>query len=34
VLFINGELDYAEGKNQNTLRQQDSAKILAAFDGC
>jgi len=33
VLFINGELDYAEGKNQNTLRQQDIEKILAAFDG-
>lgn len=33
VLFINGELDYAEGKNQNSLRQQDLEKILAAFDG-
>ncbi len=32
VLFINGELDYAEGKNQNSLRQQDIEKILAAFD--
>ncbi|HOY24675.1 MAG TPA: N-6 DNA methylase, partial [Cellvibrio sp.] len=32
VLFINGELDYAEGKNQNTLRQQDIEKILASFD--
>ncbi|HOY23738.1 MAG TPA: type I restriction-modification system subunit M [Cellvibrio sp.] len=33
VLFINGELDYAEGKNQNTLRQQDIEKILSALDG-
>lgn len=32
VLFINGELDFAEGKNQNTLREQDSEKILAAFE--
>jgi type I restriction enzyme M protein len=32
VLFINGELDFAEGKNQNTLRDQDSEKILAAFE--
>lgn len=33
VLFINGELDYAEGKNQNILRQQDIEKVIAAFDG-
>ncbi|WP_027695139.1 type I restriction-modification system subunit M [Vibrio litoralis] len=33
VLFINAELDYQEGKNQNVLRQQDLDKIVAAFDG-
>jgi len=32
VIFINGELDYAEGKNQNTLRPQDIEKIVNAFD--
>lgn len=32
VLFINGELDYQEGKNQNSLRQQDIDKILTTFD--
>ena len=32
VLFINGELDYEEGKNQNKLRQQDIEKIVATFD--
>ena len=32
VLFINAELDYQEGKNQNVLRQQDLDKIVAAFD--
>lgn len=32
VLFINAELDYQEGKNQNVLRQQDLEKIVAAFD--
>jgi type I restriction enzyme M protein len=32
VLFINGELRFAEGKNQNTLRAQDSEKILAALE--
>ncbi len=31
VLFINGELDYAEGKNQNSLREQDIAKIVSTF---
>ncbi|MFT7223494.1 MAG: type I restriction enzyme M protein [Cellvibrionaceae bacterium] len=33
VLFINGELDYQEGKNQNTLRAQDIEKIVDTFDG-
>jgi type I restriction enzyme M protein len=33
VLFINGELEFAEGKNQNKLREQDIAKIVAVFDG-
>jgi type I restriction enzyme M protein len=28
VLFINAELEYEEGKNQNKLREQDIAKIL------
>lgn len=32
VLFINGELDYEEGKNQNKLRQQDIEKIVSTFD--
>lgn len=32
VLFINGELDYQEGKNQNSLRQQDISKILRTFE--
>lgn len=32
LLFINGELDYEEGKNQNKLRPQDIAKIVACFD--
>lgn len=32
VLFVNGELDYLEGKNQNTLRAQDLEKILVAFE--
>ena len=32
VLFINGELDYEEGKNQNKLRQQDIDKIVSTFD--
>lgn len=32
VLFINGELEYEEGKNQNKLRQQDIEKIVKAFD--
>lgn len=33
VLFINAELDYEEGKNQNKLREQDIEKINDAFDG-
>lgn len=32
VLFINGELDYQEGKNQNTLRPQDIEKIVTTFE--
>lgn len=32
VLFINSELEYEEGKNQNKLRQQDIEKIVTTFD--
>jgi type I restriction enzyme M protein len=32
IIFINGELDYEEGKNQNKLRDSDIEKILATFD--
>jgi type I restriction enzyme M protein len=32
VLFINAELDYQEGKNQNILRDQDIEKIVGCFD--
>ena len=32
VLFINSELEYEEGKNQNKLRQQDIKKIVQTFD--
>ena len=32
VLFINGELEYEEGKNQNRLRDQDIEKIVSIFD--
>ena len=32
VLFINSELDYEEGKNQNKLRQQDIDKIVTTFE--
>jgi type I restriction enzyme M protein len=32
VLFINGELEFQEGKNQNTLRQCDIDKIVQIFD--
>lgn len=33
VLFINGELEYEEAKNQNKLREQDIEKIVSTFDG-
>jgi len=32
VIFINGELEYAEGKNQNKLRDIDIAHILDVYD--
>ena len=32
VLFINSELEYEEGKNQNKLRLQDIEKIVTTFD--
>ncbi|MCL6572754.1 MAG: type I restriction-modification system subunit M [Bacillus sp. (in: Bacteria)] len=32
VLFIAGESDFQEGKNQNTLRDEDILKLLVAFD--
>ena len=32
VLFINGELEYQEGKNQNKLREQDIQHILSVYD--
>tara|TARA_A200000113_G_scaffold221499_1_gene233450 strand:- start:5035 stop:6780 length:1746 start_codon:yes stop_codon:yes gene_type:complete len=32
VLFINGELEYQEGKNQNKLRDEDIQKIVNAYD--
>ncbi|GAB3369029.1 type I restriction-modification system subunit M [Spongiibacter taiwanensis] len=32
VLFINGELEFEEGKNQNKLRPQDIEKIVQTFD--
>ena len=32
VLFINGELEYQEGKNQNKLRDQDIRHILSVYD--
>ncbi|EPG0367991.1 type I restriction-modification system subunit M [Photobacterium damselae] len=32
VLFINGELEFQEGKNQNKLREQDIAKIVTTFN--
>jgi type I restriction enzyme M protein len=32
VLFINSELEFEEGKNQNTLREQDIAKIVEVFE--
>lgn len=32
VLFINSELEFEEGKNQNKLRSQDITKIVETFD--
>ncbi len=32
VLFINSELEFEEGKNQNKLREKDIQHILATFD--
>jgi type I restriction enzyme M protein len=32
VLFINAELDYQEGKNQNLLREDDIEKVVGCFD--
>lgn len=32
VLFINSELEFEEGKNQNKLRLQDIEKIIATFN--
>lgn len=32
VLFINSELEYQEGKNQNSLRAQDIEKIVQTFE--
>lgn len=32
ILFINGELEYQEGKNQNKLREQDIQHILSVYD--
>jgi len=32
VLFINTELEYEEGKNQNKLRDQDIAKVVSTFE--
>lgn len=32
VLFINSELEYQEGKNQNKLREQDLTKIVDTFE--
>ena len=32
VFFINGELEFEEGKNQNKLRESDIQRILDTFD--
>ena len=32
VLFVNAELEYEEGKNQNKLRTQDLEKIVKTYD--
>ncbi len=33
VLFINAELEYQEGKNQNKLRDIDIQHIIDVYDG-
>ena len=33
VIFINSELEYEEGKNQNNLRDEDINKIISTFEG-
>lgn len=33
ILVVNAEKDFLQGKNQNTLRQQDINKIIKACDG-
>ncbi|MDA7748400.1 type I restriction-modification system subunit M [Gammaproteobacteria bacterium] len=33
VFFINSELEFEEGKNQNKLREKDIQRILSTFDG-
>jgi type I restriction enzyme M protein len=33
VLFVNAELEYEEGKNQNRLREQDIAHIVRVYEG-
>ncbi|MEQ1724245.1 MAG: N-6 DNA methylase, partial [Pseudobdellovibrio sp.] len=32
IIFINAELEFEEGKNQNKLRQTDILKIVSTFD--
>ena len=32
VIFINAELEFEEGKNQNKLREQDFKKIISTFE--
>ena len=32
VLFVSGELEFQEGKNQNKLREQDITKIVTTFN--
>ena len=32
ILFIYGAKDYHEGKNRNTLRDEDITKMVSAFD--
>lgn len=33
IIIIDAEKDFSEGKNQNTLRNQDIQKIIRAYDG-